>query len=162
MFTDKNNRIILAVLLILCLLVSLECYVLPLHIQKGVVSNKTGEEDSKLRVAIFQVETDRELITVPPDVYKRIQINDSIEIGRSFFTSQIQRVSVSGKTGASVWQMGFVFLGGSDYLLLLCVCIPVYLFIVYNRINKKSLRRDLTIFLFVLVVIFLVLYCWFQ
>jgi hypothetical protein len=119
MAADRINRLILIFLLGICLFFLLDCYVLPLDTSKGVLVTKTESATSKLRVAIYRIQTQRTLITVPSRAYSDIKVNDTIEVRRSFITHSIQKVSVYKKGNVYTWRTGFVALGGLDFLVLL-------------------------------------------
>lgn len=162
MTADEINRFILVSLLSICMFVLFECYVLPFHTSKGVVITKTEQALSRLRVAIFRIRTEKGLITVPPLAYKNTRVNDTIEIGTSFITHSIQRIAVYKKGDAYSWRVGFVLLGGLDFLVLLIVSISSYLFFFYKKIEKAQVRRDITFFFFFLSAIFFLFYLLFE
>jgi hypothetical protein len=95
----------------------------PLDTSKGVIITKT--EQSRLRIAIFRIETERNLITVPPLAYRNTRVNDTIEIGRSFITHIVQKVAVYKKGDTYSWRIGFVSLGGLDFLVFLLLPMAV-------------------------------------
>ncbi len=145
---DRINRFILVSLLGICLFLLLECFVLPLHTSKGVVITKTEQALSRLRVAIFRIKTEKGLITVPSMAYKNTRVNDTIEVGSSFITHSIQRVAVYKKGEAYSWRVGFIALGGLDFLVLLIVANSCYLFFFYRKLKTAQMKGDITFFLF--------------
>lgn len=155
---NRVDRSILVVLFSICLFLLLDCYVLPLDTSKGVIITKTEQAISRLRIAIFRIKTEKGLITVPSLAYKNTRVNDTIEIGRSFITHVVQRVAVYRKGDAYSWRIGFVSLGGFDFLALLIVANGSYLFFIYRKLKKPQMKRDLTIFLLFLSSIFFLFY----
>ncbi|MES2328619.1 MAG: hypothetical protein V4539_03385 [Bacteroidota bacterium] len=162
MTADQINRLILVSLLSICLFVLFECYVLPFHTSKGVVVTKTEQALSRLRVVIFKIKTEKGLITVPSSAYKNTNINDTIEVGSSFITHTIQRMAVYKKGDAYSWRVGFVALGGLDFLVLLIVSISSYVFFFYQKMKKEQIKKDITIFLIFLSAIFFLFYFLFE
>ena len=154
MTADQINRLILISLLSISIFLLLDCYVLPLDTSKGVVVTKTEGSLSGLRVAIYRVETERGLITVPPLAYDNIFVNDTIEVGRSFITHSNQKITIYRKGANYSWRLGFVCLGGLDFLMLLIVGNAVYLFFFYKKIEKAQVRRDITIFITFIFILF--------
>ncbi len=158
MTADQINRLILFSFLGISLFILLETYVLPLDISKGVVITKTERSISRLRVGIFRIQTEKKSITVPPIAYNRIMVNDTIELGRSLITHTIQKVAIYRKGDANSWRIGFISLGGLDYLILLIISHILYLSIFYKRLASAQKRRDISIFLSFISILFL-LFC---
>lgn len=159
---DRINRIILVSLLSICLFLLLECFVLPFHTSKGVVITKTEQALSRLRIAIFRIETEKGLLTVSPLAYKNTNVNDTIEIGSSFITHSIQRMAVYKKGDAYNWRVGFIALGGLDFLVLLIIANSSYLFFFYRKLKTAQMKRDITFFLLFLSSIFFLFYFLFE
>lgn len=155
---DQINRLILFSFLGICLFMLAETYLLPLDTSKGVVITKTERTLSRLRVAIFRIQTKKNLITVPAMAYNHIMENDTIEIGRSLITHTIQKIAVYKKSNDNSWRIGFISLGGLDYLVLLVITHILYLGVFYKKLKTAEKRRDLTIFISFLSVLFL-LFC---
>ena len=158
MTTDQINRTILFSFLGISLFILLETYVLPLNTSKGVVITKTERSLSRLRIAVFRIQTEKNTITVPPIAYNRIMENDTIEISRSLITHTLQKVSVYRKGDAFQWRIGFVSLGGLDYLILIIASHILYLTVFYKKLNSAKKRRDISIFLSCISILFL-LFC---
>ena len=159
---DRINRSILVALFSICLFLLLDCYVFPLDTSKGIVITKTEQAISRLRIAIFRIKTEKNLITVPPLTYRNTRVNDTIEIGRSFITHVVQKVAVYRKGDAYSWRIGFVSSGGFDFLLLLIVANGSYLFFFYRKLKKAQMKRDITFFLLFLSSIFFLFYFLFE
>jgi hypothetical protein len=159
---DRTNRIILSSLLGVSIFLLLDCYVLPLDTSKGVIVTKTEQSMSRLRIAVFRIQTERGLITVPPLAYRNTRVNDTIEIGRSFLTHIVQRVAVYRKGNAYNWRIGFISLGGFDFLALIIAANGSFLFFIYRKLEKAQMKRDLTFFLLFLSSIFFLFYFLFE
>ena len=135
---------------------------LPLDTSKAVVVTKSEQTISKLRVAIYRIQTERTSITVPALAYNNTRENDTIEISRSFITHAIQKVAVYKKGSAYKWRTGFISLGGLDFLVLVIISNTLYLFFFYNKLKRAESRRDVTIFLAFLTALFMLFYFLFQ
>jgi hypothetical protein len=162
MKADRINRLIIISSLSICLFLLLDSYVLPLDTYKGVLVTKTGTAVSRLRVVIYTVQTERGLLTVPSSAYEIIRENDTIVVSRSFVTHSISKVAVYKKGAEYSWRIGFIPLGGLDFLLLLIAGNALYLFFFYNKLKRPQTRRDISIFLVSLTVLFLVFYFLFE
>ena len=162
MTADQINRATIISLLGISVFLLFDCYVFPLDTSKGVVITKTESATSRLRVAIYRIQTDRNLLTVPPIAYNKINENDTIVVGRSYITHAVQRVAVYKKGDSYSWRIGFISLGGFDFLVLLIVSNAVYLFFFYKKLKKVQTRRDITIFLSFLTALFLLFYFLFE
>ncbi len=160
------NRFYRSVLIFSCFIsvfLLLDSLVLPLEKTKAVVVTKSEKAVSKLRVAIYRLETEHNSVTVPYEAYEAIDENDTIVVGRSYLTRKQLQLSVNKKNGKTYnWQIGFVALGGFDFLVFLTVVNLAFLFIGYPLIKRESLRRDLVIFLQVLFLVFLSFYFLFE
>ncbi len=73
MTADRINRLILISLLGISLFMLLDCYMLPLDTSKAVVVTKSEQTLSKLRVAIYRIQTQRTSITIPAMAYNKIR-----------------------------------------------------------------------------------------
>jgi|GEM_PF-4204465 hypothetical protein len=161
MKADQINRFVLTLLLVITVFLLLDSYLLPLDTSRGVLVTKTGQETSMLRVAINGKQT-QWTITVPLRTYNNIEVNDTIEVGRSFITHRILKIGVPAKGKEYSWHIGFVFLGGYDFLTFLIVTISVYLFFFYNKVKRAETKREITIYLGCLCALFILLYYLFQ
>ncbi|MES2003253.1 MAG: hypothetical protein V4450_01935 [Bacteroidota bacterium] len=158
MTQDRTNRIVLGFLFGISVFLLLDCYVFPLDTSNGVLVTKTGGTDSRLRVAIYRIETEQGLITAPLTAYNDIKVNDTIEVGRSYITHANLKVSVHGKGAAYSWRIGFIALGGLDFLIFLISSNALYLFFFYKKSKEIQMRRDITIFLTCINMLFF-LFC---
>lgn len=162
MTANQVNRSILVLLLCICVFIFLDCYKLPLDTYKGVVITKTESTISRLRVAIFTIQTERGLLTVPASAYNSVNENDTILVSRSFITHAIQKVAVYKKGDSYSWRIGFVSLGGLNFLVLLIAANAAYLFVFYQKLKRIQTRSDITIFLAFLTALFLSFYFLFE
>lgn len=162
MKADQINRFALVALLGITVFLLLDSYVLPMNMVKGVLVTKTGQESSMLHIAIVQKPKQTTLLTVPAETYNHISVNDTIEVGRSFITHRIMKIAVLGKGRAYRWNIGFVFLGGANFLIFLVVSIAAYLFFFYNMVKRAESRREITVYLGFLCGMFIVFYFLFQ
>ncbi len=158
MTADQINRLILFSFLGISLFILLETYVLPFDKSKGVVITKTERSISRIRLSIFRIQTEKSTITVPPIAYNEIMENDTIEISRSLITHTVQKVSVYRKGEDYSWRIGFISLGGLDYLILLIISHILYLALFYKKLKSAQKKRDITIFLSFISILFL-LFC---
>ncbi len=162
MTADRINRLILISLLGISLFMLLDCYMLPLDTSKAVVVTKSEQTLSKLRVAIYRIQTQRTSITIPAMAYNKIRENDTIEVGRSYITHSIQKVAVYKKGTSYTWRTGFVSLGGLNFLILIITSNALYFFFFYKKLKRAESRRDITIFLAFLTALFMLFYFLFQ
>ncbi|MEO8172776.1 MAG: hypothetical protein ABI581_06820 [Sediminibacterium sp.] len=162
MTVDRINRIVLASLLSISVFIFLDCFVFPLQTSKGVVVTKTEQKISRLRVSIFRIGTEKHILTVAPITYRNAEVNDTIEIRSSYVTHVLLKMKIYRKGEVYNWRIGFISLGGLDYLILVVIANGAYLFFFYQKIKRPRIRRDLTIFLTVVSGIFFLFYFLFE
>lgn len=158
MLSDRFNRFLLLTIFIVSVCLLSDNYFFPLKPVKAVLLSKTALADARLRVVLLSAKREKKLLSVPLQAYHTININDTILLGRSYLTNTILQLQISREGAIYRWQLGFLSLGGMDFLLLFIIGIPVIWCLYATQIKEPKKRRDITLYTLSVFVVLLVLY----
>lgn len=154
----KWHYSVLTACLVVCILIYADVYLFPLRSNIEVVTDSRSELHYSKTTLIFRyfIKTQRREYKVPASVYNGVDDGDSIVVFRSLAANSAQKIAINREGYKGIYDIGYLLTNSRCFIFALLPLGIITTLIFYNYIKYLPGRTNLTVFLAITTLYFLI------